>query len=63
MSALITDEMLDSFAICGTWETIGAKLRQRYAGLLDRVALYTPYDLPFDASRLAQLAQQLNSPS
>ena len=63
MAALITDEMLDILAVCGTWETIGGKLRERYTGLLDRIALYTPYELSFDPSRLAHLAQQLNSES
>ncbi len=59
MAALITDEMLDTFAVSGTWETLGRQLRGRYAGLLDRVALYTPYEVAPDVSQLAQLAQQL----
>jgi probable F420-dependent oxidoreductase len=44
MASLITDEMLDAIAVSGTYQTIGAKLRERYAGLLDRIALYQPYD-------------------
>ncbi|MBZ5567917.1 MAG: TIGR03617 family F420-dependent LLM class oxidoreductase [Acidobacteriia bacterium] len=60
MAALITDEMLSTIAVTGTWDTIGSQLRERYAGLLDRVALYTPYDVPLDESRLSRLAQQLN---
>ena len=59
MAALITDEMLDVIAVSGDWETVGPKLRERYAGLLDRVALYQPYEVAVDHSRLARLAQQL----
>lgn len=41
MSALISDEMLATFAVSGTLEQIGQQLRERYAGgLLDRTSLY-----------------------
>ncbi len=59
MAALITDEMLDAIAVSGAWDSIGPKLRERYAGLLDRVALYQPYEVRFEPSRVALLAQQL----
>lgn len=49
MGALIDAEMLDTFAIEGSLETLGARLRERYAGLLDRVTLYKPFRLE-DAS-------------
>jgi hypothetical protein len=42
MARLIPDEMLDAVAVSGTYESIGSKLRERYAGLLDRTALYQP---------------------
>ena len=61
MARLITDEMLDVIAVSGTYEDIGAKLRERYAGLLDRVALYQPYDTRVDDSRLAALARQFRT--
>ena len=59
MALLISDEMLDAIAISGTYEDIGSKLRQRYAGLLDRVALYQPYESAPDPTRLAALAREL----
>lgn len=43
MPKLISDEMLETFVTIGTWETIGAKLRARYEGLLDRVGVYRSY--------------------
>jgi probable F420-dependent oxidoreductase len=60
MAELITDALLDAFAVCGTYDTIGTKLRERYAGLLDRIALYQPYEAPVDDPRLARLAKEFN---
>jgi hypothetical protein len=39
MSALITDEVLDAFAVTGTGNEVAAKLRQRYGGLFERMAV------------------------
>ena len=43
MPALITDEMISAFAVEATPEEIGPALRDRYEGLIDRVALYLPF--------------------
>ncbi len=43
MEALITDEMLDAFAVVGSPEEIPEKLRRRYTGLLDRLAVYETF--------------------
>ncbi len=43
MPALISDEMLDMFAITGTWEDIGPSIQARYGDLLQRVTLYIPF--------------------
>ncbi len=43
MAALVTDEMLDAFAIVGTPDEVPEKLRQRYTGLLDRLAVYEAF--------------------
>ncbi len=60
MARLITDEMLDSFAVFGTYESIGPKLRERYTGLLDRVALYQPYEVAADEAKAARLAAEFS---
>ena len=44
MAALIGDEMLEAFAIVGSPDEVPEKLRRRYAGLLDRVAVYETFD-------------------
>ena len=61
MTRLISDEMLDTIAVSGTYESIGRKLRERYAGLLDRITLYQPYETLLDESRLAALARQFKN--
>ena len=43
MAELITDEMLDTFAVTASWSDLAARLRERYAGLRCRVF---PYTLP-----------------
>ena len=59
MARLITDEMLDTVAVSGTYEDIGKKLRERYAGLLDRISLYEPFRTSLDQSRYTALVKQL----
>ena len=43
MSALISDEMLEVFAVQAPLDRLGQALRERYTGVLDRVASYLPY--------------------
>ncbi|MBI4770820.1 MAG: TIGR03617 family F420-dependent LLM class oxidoreductase [Chloroflexi bacterium] len=44
MPKLISDPMLETFALSAPPAEMGQRLRQRYEGLLDRVALYRPFD-------------------
>lgn len=60
LAALISDEALDTFAVSGTYDTIGAKIKERYDGLLDRVSLYQPYPVRADDPRLPALIQSFN---
>ncbi len=43
MPSLITDEMLQTFAVRASPEALGTALRARYAGLADRLTLYLPF--------------------
>jgi probable F420-dependent oxidoreductase len=43
MPGAIDDEQLEAFVVSGAWEGVAARLRTKYAGLLDRVALYRPF--------------------
>jgi probable F420-dependent oxidoreductase len=44
MSTLISDEMLETFTVRAPLDQLGAALRERYAGVLDRIACYLPYE-------------------
>jgi probable F420-dependent oxidoreductase len=43
MPNLITDEMLRIFAVEAASDEVGLALKERYEGLIDRVALYVPF--------------------
>jgi probable F420-dependent oxidoreductase len=43
MAGEITDEMLDVYAVTGTYDEIVDKLKRKYDGLLDRLAFYMPF--------------------
>ena len=43
MPALVTDEMLAAFAVEAAPDELGPALKERYEGLIDRVALYLPF--------------------
>ena len=43
MPALITDEMLHAFAVEAAPDEVGATLKERYEGLVNRISLYVPF--------------------
>ena len=43
MPALISDEMIDTFALTGSWEDLGPAIQARYGHLLQRATLYVPF--------------------
>jgi probable F420-dependent oxidoreductase len=61
MADLVTDEMLETYAVTATYDTIAARLQERYAGLLDRTAFYQPYkQQAMDDPRLPRVIRQFN---
>jgi probable F420-dependent oxidoreductase len=61
MADLISDEMLDTYAVTGTYDTIAARIHERYTGLLDRTAFYQPYTQPgVDNPRLPRVIKEFN---
>ena len=60
MAALITDEMVDTYAVTGTYETIAARINERYGDLLDRTAFYQPHQPGLDDPRLARTVKEFN---
>lgn len=43
MGRLISDDVLDAFAVRGTPEEIAGALQQRFGDIIDRISLYMPY--------------------
>ncbi len=60
MAHEITDEMLDTYSVGGTWDDIYDKVMERYSGLLDRVAFYAPYMAGADDDNWRKLSRRFN---
>jgi probable F420-dependent oxidoreductase len=43
MGKLITDDVLDAFAVSGSPAEVAATVQQRYGDIIDRISLYTPH--------------------
>jgi len=54
MTGEVNDEMVGEFVVEGTWEEMGMAMSRRYAGLVDRVRLYLPFDGDKKWRRLVQ---------
>ena len=61
MAALITDEMLEHFAVIGPWDGIADALVARYGGLAERIIVYTGAEIirrdPTSVGRWAEIAR------
>jgi probable F420-dependent oxidoreductase len=51
MSGLVDDSVLATFAVTGEPDRVGAEIRRRFGGLVDRFTLFTPYPLAEHARR------------
>jgi len=60
MAKEITDEMLDTYAVVGTYDDIAEKVMKRYDGLLDRVGFYIPYRAGIDDAEWRKLTHKFN---
>jgi alkanesulfonate monooxygenase SsuD/methylene tetrahydromethanopterin reductase-like flavin-dependent oxidoreductase (luciferase family) len=59
MAGLVDDEMLDRYAVTGTYGEIAAKLRARYAGVATALEFAIPLAGPADEARLRDLLTDL----
>jgi probable F420-dependent oxidoreductase len=59
MGELIDDDILNTFAVCAEPEGVGAELKRRYGGVVDRCSFYAPYKS--DADRWASVVADLKS--
>ena len=59
MGALIDDDVLHTIAACGTPAEVAAHIRDRVAGISDRICIYQPGPIAVDA--LAQIVDALRT--
>jgi probable F420-dependent oxidoreductase len=60
MADLISDAMLEDFAVIGSWSEIGARIRERFGDLYDRTQLYPSFAPSLDDPRMQRLAREFN---
>jgi alkanesulfonate monooxygenase SsuD/methylene tetrahydromethanopterin reductase-like flavin-dependent oxidoreductase (luciferase family) len=63
MSALISDETLHTYAVIGTYAEIGAKLAERYRGLVSDVEFSIPAGSERERGILRELVRDLQRPA
>ena len=61
MGNLITDDILDTFAVVGAPEAIAPELHRRYGDVIQRISFYAPYDS--DPDRWGPVLESLKSAS
>jgi hypothetical protein len=60
MPMLITDEMLEQFCLMTDEDRLAEDLKQRYAGIADRLMLYVPFTPGEKDEWWRKLARELN---
>jgi probable F420-dependent oxidoreductase len=65
MSETITDEMLDVYAVTARWDELAGRLRERYAGVADRLLMYFAgwgwRDDPSRLERWSRVAREIHA--
>jgi hypothetical protein len=51
MAGLITDDIVDAFAVVGSPEEIAPKLLGRYGDMVTRVSFYAPYRMDHERTK------------
>ena len=51
MGTLITEDVVNAFAVVAAPDDVPAEIRARYGGVIDRLSFYTPYQADDDAIR------------
>ena len=61
MATKITDDMLEQFAVIGTYDEIVPLIKERSAGLIDRTTFAIPVRSPEDEERLRSMIKELQA--
>lgn len=62
MEPLVTDEMVETIAVVGTYDEIASKVRDRYRGVCTGVEFSIPAETPEDTQRLAEMVAEIRRP-
>jgi len=62
MAAEITDEMLDEFAVVGTYDEVVPKIKERYFGVVTTLDFGFAIQSAEQAERLRWMVQELRKP-
>ena len=61
MATMITDEILEEFAVIGTYDEIVDKIKEKCEGLIHRVTFSIPVRTPEDEERLKHMIKELQA--
>ncbi|OGO53273.1 MAG: hypothetical protein A2148_09095 [Chloroflexi bacterium RBG_16_68_14] len=61
MATKITEDMLEQFAITGTYDEIVPKIKEKCAGVIDRITFGIPTRTPEDEERLKAMIKELQA--
>jgi probable F420-dependent oxidoreductase len=61
MAKAITDDMLEEFAVIGTYDEIVPKIKKKCDGIIDRVSFQIPVRTPDDEERLKSMIKELQA--
>ena len=60
MGELISDEMVDAFAVIGEYDEIADKYLERYSGLLDEMSLSLTTSEPVEEAQLRRIISRFH---
>jgi probable F420-dependent oxidoreductase len=61
MGREISDEMLDQFAVYGTYDQIAARIKERWGGIVNRTGFFMPLRHEGDKERLREIIRQIQA--
>ena len=61
MGREISDEMLDQFAVYGTYDQIAARIKERWGGIVNRTGFFMPVRHEGDKERLREIIRQIQA--
>ena len=59
MTDVVTDEMLDAYAVVGTWDELPAKMAEKFAGVNNELSVSPVIEGPEDDERVAEMVRKI----